>query len=64
MKNAPTLSVIELRLSEGISQQKIPLYRKLLKFRSDLVKVSRVGLKVCLGLVLPNQCYHIVVRRN
>jgi len=51
------LAVIELRLSEGIrqlvSQKKIPLNKKFLKFHGNFLKAFRVDLKACLGLVLP-----------
>ena len=64
------LAVIKLLLSEGISQsgsqsvsqQKIPLNKKLLKFNSNLLKAFWVNQKACLGLVLPNQCCLIIVR--
>ena len=54
------LAVIELRLSEGISQ---PVTQSVensveyiyFKFHSNLLKAFRVDLKACLGLVLPNQ---------
>ena len=48
------LAVIELRLSEGISQ--IPLNKVFCKkkFRSNLLKTFWVDLKACLDLVLPN----------
>ena len=52
------LAVIELHLSEGISQslensvEYIYIY---LKFCSNLLKAFRVDLKACLDLVLPNQ---------
>ena len=65
------LAVIELRLSEGISQllaysvsRKFHQIIFFLKFRSNLLKAFRVDLKACLGLVLPNQYYLIVVREN
>ena len=35
-----------------------------LKFRSNLLKVFRVDLKACLGLVLPHQYCLIVARDN
>jgi len=55
------LAVIELRWSEGIGQtisqsaenpikQKIPLFRKCLKFCGNFLKAFRINLKVCLGL--------------
>ena len=34
---------------------------KKIKFRDNFLKAFRVNLKVCLGLVLPNQYYPIVV---
>ena len=56
------VAVIELCLSEGISQpvtqsventvEYIYIY---FKFCSNLLKVFQVDLKACLGLVLPNQ---------
>ena len=57
------LAVIELCLSEGISQcltqsrQSVGNSVKyiILKFCSNLLKVFWVDLKACLGLVLPNQ---------
>ena len=63
------LAVIELCLSEGISQSvrqslEILLYKKFLKFRSNLLKAFRVDLKACLGLVLLNQYCLIVVWEN
>ena len=58
--NPIALAVIELRLSEGISQ---PVTQSVensveyisFKFRSNLLKAFRVDLKACLGFVLPNQ---------
>ena len=66
------LAVIELHLSEGISQsvsysdsqKKIPLKTLFLKFRSNVLKVFRVDMKACLGLLLPNQYCLIVVWEN
>ena len=64
------LAVIELCLSEGISQLlAYSVSRKFcqiifFKFRSNLLKAFRVNLKACLGLVLPNQYCLIVVREN
>ena len=69
------LEIIELRLSEGISQSvtqsvsqsvshKIPVNKFVLKFSSNLLKVFRVNLKACLGLVLPKQYCLIIVRGN
>ena len=65
------LAVIELCLSEGISQsvtqsvtRKFCLINSLLKFHINLLKVFRVNLKACLGLVLPNQYCFIVVREK
>ena len=56
------LAVIELRLSEGISQpvsqsveNSIEYIIYIFKFRSNLLKAFQVDLKACLGLVLPNQ---------
>ena len=57
------LAVIELHLSEGISQLltyllsqlKILSNKKKFKFRSDLLKAFWVDLKAFLGLVLPHQ---------
>ena len=64
------LGVIELCLSEGISQllsqlliQSL-LIKFILKFCSNLLKVFRVNLKACLGLVLPNQYCLIIVMGN
>ena len=58
------LAVIELCLTEGISQsvsqKKIPL-NFFFKFRSNFLKAFQVDLKACLGLVLPNQYHHSVV---
>ena len=52
------LAVIELCLSEGISQSVTQsVSRKFncfLKFHSNLLKTFRVNLKACSGLVLPN----------
>ena len=63
------LAVIELRLSEGISQlltqsvsRKFCQVKK--KFHSNLLKVFLVELKACLGLVLPHQYCLIVIREN
>ena len=64
------LTVIELRLSEGIGQllsQSVTLSvensaQYFCKFCSNLLKVFRVDLKAWLGLVLPNQYCLIVVR--
>ena len=65
------LAIIELRLSEGISQlltysvsRKIPLNKLFLKFCSDLLKAFWVDAKACLGLVSPNHYCLIVVRGN
>ena len=56
------LAVIELHLSEGISQpvtqsveNSIEYIIYIFKFRSNLLKAFQVDLKACLGLVLPNQ---------
>ena len=71
--NLVALAIIEFRLSEGISQSvsqllsqsvEIPLNKKILKFRSNLLKAFRVDLKACLGLVLLHQYCLIVVREN
>ena len=68
-----SLAVIELHLSEGISKSVTQLLGQsvensvkwfFLKFRSTLLKAFRVNLKACLGLVLANQCYLIIVREN
>ena len=59
------LAVIELCLSEGISQsvsRKFHFNKLFLKFRSNLLKAFQVDLKAFLGLVLPNQYCLIVVR--
>ena len=67
------LAIIELRLSEDISQSVTQLLSQslensvkyiYLKFCSNLLKSFRVNLKACLGLVLPNQYCLIVVRGN
>ena len=66
------LAVIELRLSEDISQlltyllsqYKIPLNELFLKFHSNLLKAFQVDLKACLGLVSPNQYCLIVIMGN
>jgi len=51
------IAVIELRLTEGISQsvshKKIPLNKFFLKFRGNFLKAFRVDLKAYLGLVSP-----------
>ena len=61
------LAVIELCLTEGISQsvsqKKIPLNNFFKKFRSNFLKAFRVNLKDCLGLVLPNQYHHSIVKK-
>jgi len=54
-----TLVVIELRLSEGISQivsQSVEksVNKKFLKLHSNLMQRFRVNLKTFLGLALPN----------
>ena len=56
------LAVIELRLSEGISQSVENSTFFLKTFCRNLLKVFWVDLKACLGLVLPNQYCFIVVR--
>ena len=65
------LAVIELHLSEGISHsvtqsvsRKFCLIIYLEKFHSNLLKAFRVDLKACLGLVLLNNQYCIVVRQE
>ena len=69
------LAVIELHLSEGISQSVTQLLSQsvensikyiyiFFKFWSNLLKAFQVDLKACLGLVLPNQYCLIVVREN
>ena len=58
------LAIIELLLSEGISQYKILLNKIFFKFRSNLLKVFSGRSEACLGLVLPNQYCLIVVREN
>ena len=53
------LAIIELRLSEGISQSVTQVVSQskyiFLKFCNNLLKAFQVDLKACLGLVLPNQ---------
>ena len=49
------LAIIELRLSEGISQSVRRKFLFFVKFHSNLLKAFRGDLKTCLGLVLPNQ---------
>ena len=56
------LAVSELCLSEGISQlltqpvsRKFRRIKNFLKFCSNLLKMFRVDLKACLGLVVPYQ---------
>ena len=39
-------------VSQSVSQQKTPLNKKILKFRSNLLKAFWVDQKACLGLVL------------
>ena len=64
------LAVIELRLSEGISQSVRQLVSRnihliiFFKFHSNLLKVFQGDLKACLVLVLPNQYCLIVIREN
>ena len=64
------LAVIELRLSEAISQSvTYSISRKFCrlikkKIHINLLKVFWVDLKACLGLVLPNQYCLTVVREN
>ena len=64
------VAVIELLLSEGISQLLTYVLTQsvensveyfFFKFRSNLLKVFQVDLKACLGLVLPNQYCLIIV---
>jgi len=64
-----TLAVIELCLSEGISQivsqmvgQSVEnlLNKKIFKFHSNLMQRFRVDLKTFLGLAMPSQCCHAV----
>ena len=38
------------------------LYSKFLKFQSNLMQRVRVDLKTFLGLVMPNQCCHVVTK--
>ena len=64
-----SLAIIELCLSEGISQSvtlsvENSIKYIFLKFRSNLLKAFRVDLKTCLGIVLPNQYCLIVVMEN
>ena len=61
------LAVIELPLSEGISQSDSQLVeksvkRKFLKFHNNLIQRFRVDLKTFLGLAIPNQCYYAVTK--
>ena len=57
-----TLAVIELHLSEGISQS-VNLLNKVLKIiHSNLMQRFRVDLKTFLGLAMPNQCYNAVTK--
>ena len=63
-----TLAVVKLHLSKGISQSvtqsvKNWLNKHYFKFHSNLLKVFRVDLKACLGLVLPNQ-YCLIIGRK
>ena len=58
------LAVLELRLSEGISQLLIQSVENSVKSHSNLLKAFRVNLKACLGLVLPNQYCLIIVWEN
>ena len=56
--------VIELRLSEGISQsdsQSVETY-DFLKFHKNLMQRFRVDLKTFLKLAMPNQCCHVVTK--
>jgi len=60
------IAIIELRLSEGISQvsqQKNLLNRKFLKFHNNLMQRLRVDLKTSLGLTMPDQ-YSQTVRKQ
>ena len=55
-----TLAVIELHLSEGISQS-VNLLNKILKIiHSNLMQRFRVDLKTFLCLAMPKQCYNAV----
>ena len=54
------LVVIELCLSEGISQSVKKLLNKKFKFHSYLMQRFTVDLKAFLGLAMPNQCCHAV----
>ena len=61
------LAIIELRLSEGISQSvslSVENSVVFFKSRSNLLKTFWVNLKACLGLVSPHQYCLIVVREN
>ena len=53
------IAIIELRLSEGISQSvsqhKNVLNKKFLKFHNNLMQQCRVDLKTFLSLAMPNQ---------
>ena len=62
--NPIALAVIELHLSESISQivsQKNLLNRKFYKFH-NLMQRFRVDLKAFLGSTMPNQCCHAVTK--
>ena len=62
------LAIIKLYLSESIQSVSYSVGKKfhnfLNKFCSNLLKAFRVDLKACLGLVLPNQYYLIIVRES
>ena len=49
------LAIIELRLSEGISQYKISLNKKKFKFHSNFFEAFQVILKTISGLIIPNR---------
>jgi len=59
------LAVIKLCLTEGVSQLGSQSEENFVKFfkkrRDNFLKGFWVDLKACLGLVLPNQYYPIVV---
>jgi len=58
-----SFAIVELRWSEGIMQagrQAVSRKFHSIKFCSNFLKVFRIDLKSFLGLVLPNQYYHIV----
>jgi len=51
-------------ISQAVSQKKIPLNKYFLKFHGNFLGAFLVDLKACLGLVLPNQYYPIVIWEN